>query len=310
MALNNPLHGIYVLDKPKSLSSQRVLNSLKGVFQTKRIGHLGTLDPFATGVLPVFVGEMTKLIPYCEDSKKSYVAELKLGEETDTLDCTGEIIQRTEIPEIKVEQILASLEKLQGRRFQRAPMYSAIKIAGRPLYSYARKDKTPESSETVRQREVEIFRLELLDYQKPLLRFFCEVSRGTYVRSLGLEIAELLGTKGHLCNLRRTQSGLFTEEQALLPELFQNADADFLRSHQIPLKKLYSKVQHLELSPDLLERMLKGQWIKISELPLDSQNDYQSGLICFAYLEGKLAIIAEYKEKNGKKYLAPLRGIN
>ncbi len=303
---NSSFHGIYVIDKPKSLSSQKVLNSLKTLFQTKRIGHLGTLDPFATGVLPIFVGEMTKLIPYCEDAKKSYVAELKLGEATDTLDCTGEIISREEVPPINEQLIVEAMNKLKGKRLQMPPLYSAVKIAGRPLYSYARKNQAFKVTEEMKAREVEISQLKLLSFTEDTIHFFSEVSRGTYIRTLGLEIAELLGTKGHLVNLRRTQSGFFSEEQMISPQDLNEASDEVKLQKQVSLKNLFSKVEHLEYDKETLDKMIMGQW---QGSPVTT-GEFKEGQIFFLYNENRVSVIAEIKLKNDRLYLAPIRALH
>jgi tRNA pseudouridine55 synthase len=195
--------GILLLDKEKGLTSREVDNALGRLFPSPHIGHLGTLDPFATGLLIVGFGKGTKCLPYIDDSKKSYEATLYLGATTSSLDPTSEVTSRAQVPaltEAKVEQVFASFV---GVSEQVPPMTSALKVAGEPLYRKAHRGEVVERQ----PRKIEIFSLKLLSLENDLLRFSCEVSRGTYVRVLGASLAERLGTIGYLTELRRLSIG-------------------------------------------------------------------------------------------------------
>ncbi|MEA3476063.1 MAG: tRNA pseudouridine(55) synthase TruB [Candidatus Cloacimonadota bacterium] len=209
---NQPMNGILNIDKPAGITSFDVVRKIRYLTGVKKVGHSGTLDPFATGVLLVFVGrETTKHISKFSNLDKEYYAKVKFGEKTDTADLTGKVIKRKPIPELSISQIESVCQNFIGKIQQIPPMYSAIKKDGIRLYKLARKGNTIERE----PRRVEIKELELLEYNKPFLKFSSVVSKGTYIRTLAEDIAEKLGTIGHLVELRRMGIGKFSVENAL-----------------------------------------------------------------------------------------------
>lgn len=204
------INGVFLIDKERQITSRKVDNLIGKKFSIKKVGHVGTLDPLATGLLMVAVNEGTKVIPYLEDSRKEYVATFKLGLLTTTLDLEGEVVSDI-TPEI-ISQ--ASLEKViqsfHGVITQIPPLTSAIKINGVPLYKYAHKNINVD----VPPREVEIFSIELIDYNFPEFSIRTFVSSGTYIRTLGNDIAHKLGTVATTTKLRRTRVGNFSVNQA------------------------------------------------------------------------------------------------
>lgn len=203
-------NGIIIVDKPEGWTSQDVTAKLRGVFHTRRVGHGGTLDPMATGVLPVFVGRATRAASFCESAEKEYVAQLRLGLVTNTQDTSGEVLSESPAGVTK-EALLAILPRFTGRISQIPPMYSAVKIGGKKLYELARKGQEVERA----PRAITIHELELLsgggaDYT---LRVRC--SKGTYIRTLCQDIGQALGCGGCMAGLRRTRAGSFTLAQAL-----------------------------------------------------------------------------------------------
>lgn len=206
------MNGILNIDKPAGITSFDVVRKIRYLTGVKKVGHSGTLDPFATGVLLVFVGrETTKHISKFSNLDKEYYAKVKFGEKTDTADLTGKVIKRKPIPELSISQIESVCQNFIGKIQQIPPMYSAIKKDGIRLYKLARKGNTIERE----PRRVEIKELELLEYNKPFLKFSSVVSKGTYIRTLAEDIAEKLGTIGHLVELRRMGIGKFSVENAL-----------------------------------------------------------------------------------------------
>lgn len=189
------------LHKDKGITSQKCLTQFKRKYKIKKMGHHGTLDPFATGVLLVGVNEATRFFQYIDDSKKTYVAHLKLGVATDTLDETGEVIETKVVPDLSSEQIQSALNNTLGQQMQTPPMYSAVKVDGKKLYELARKGQTV----TRTPRAIEVFSVRFIDYQNHILSFEVTVSRGTYIRVLAEDIAKQLGTVGHLVELSRTE---------------------------------------------------------------------------------------------------------
>ncbi len=206
------MNGILNIDKPAGITSFDVVRKIRYLTGVKKVGHSGTLDPFATGVLLVFVGrEATKQISEFTGLEKEYYAKIKLSEKTDTADLTGKVIEEKSIPELSISQIESVFQNFIGKIRQIPPMYSAIKKDGIRLYKLARKGKTIERE----PRRVEIKELELLEYNKPFLKFSSVVSKGTYIRALAEDIAEKLGTVGHLVELRRMRIGNFRIKDAL-----------------------------------------------------------------------------------------------
>lgn len=205
-----------VVDKPAGITSHDVVAAVRAVTGAKKVGHTGTLDPFATGVLPLALGGATRLIQYLDESLKVYDATIALGSSTDTGDPTGEVIAEAPVPELTEEAVRACLADFVGPRMQTPPAYSAVKKDGKALYKYARAGEKVE----VPARPITIYDLELLSFAPTTLEVRISCSRGTYARVLAEEIAEALGTKGHLSALGRARSGPFDLEQAIsYPEL-------------------------------------------------------------------------------------------
>lgn len=199
------MNGIFLINKEANWTSFDICAKVKRLFNTKKVGHSGTLDPFAEGLMIVCLGQATKIIPFLEHYNKTYLATIKLGEETDTLDNTGNIIDKKDVLNYSLEEIKNVLNSFLGKSQQIPPMFSALKHDGVPLYSLAR-----EGIEIERKpRDIEIFSIELIEYNKPFLTFKCKVSKGTYIRTLAKDIAIKLSTVGHLVKLIRTNIDKF-----------------------------------------------------------------------------------------------------
>lgn len=199
------MNGIFLINKEANWTSFDICAKVKRLFNTKKVGHSGTLDPFAEGLMIVCLGQATKIIPFLENYNKTYLATIKLGEETDTLDNTGIIIDKKDVLNYSLEELKNVLNSFLGKSQQIPPMYSALKHDGVPLYSLAR-----EGIEIERKpRNIEIFSIELIEYNKPFLTFKCKVSKGTYIRTLAKDIAIKLSTVGHLVKLIRTNIDKF-----------------------------------------------------------------------------------------------------
>jgi tRNA pseudouridine55 synthase len=203
--------GFLVIDKPPGLTSHDVVAAVRAVTGITKVGHTGTLDPFATGVLPLALGRSTRLIQFLDESIKVYDARIRLGSATDTGDPTGTVVREAPVPSLDAESIEPVLRSFLGDRMQEPPAYSAVKIQGRPMYSYARKGVAVKAA----ARSIHLSGVELLDYADGLLRVRISCSRGTYARVLADEIAVALGTAGHLEALCRDRSGPFWLEDAL-----------------------------------------------------------------------------------------------
>ena len=204
------MDGIVIVDKPQDWTSQDVVSKLRGVLKTRRIGHGGTLDPMATGVLPVFVGRGTRGVEFFEHAEKTYEAVLRLGLSTDTEDITGTVLSEKEV-NITEEQFLSVLENFRGEIQQIPPMYSAIKINGQKLCDLARKGREVERQ----KRTITIHKLECLDFHGNTAKLLVHCSKGTYIRTLCKDIGEALGCGGCMASLRRVTAGEYTIEQAV-----------------------------------------------------------------------------------------------
>ncbi len=221
------MNGIVIIDKPQGWTSQDVTARLRRVYNTRRIGHGGTLDPMATGVLPVFVGRATRAVEFFEHAEKTYETVLLLGRTTDTQDVTGTVVEEKEVS-ITSEQIEAVLPRFRGEIMQIPPMYSALKVNGRKLYELARKGKEVERQ----PRPITIFELTNLGFDGTRLRLRVQCSKGTYIRTLCQDIGDALGTGGCMKELRRVRAGDYDLSQAVPLEtlLESHTPENYLRS--------------------------------------------------------------------------------
>lgn len=206
------------LDKPRDMTSQEAVTDVKKILHVKKAGHAGTLDPIATGVLLICLNEATKIARFLTDLDKEYIARIKLGEKTDTLDSEGRVIEKVENFSVTKEEITGVLNRFQGEIEQTPPMYSAIKINGKPLYKLARKGVTVERQ----KRLVRINRIDLLGLDVPFVDIRVSCSKGTYIRSLCSDIGDALGVGGHVTELRRIAVGNFTDQLAITMDELRN----------------------------------------------------------------------------------------
>ena len=226
------MDGIVIVDKPQDWTSQDVVSKLRGVFQTRRIGHGGTLDPMATGVLPVFVGRATRGVEFFEHAEKTYEAVLRLGLATDTEDITGTVLSENEV-NISEEQVLSVLDNFRGEIQQIPPMYSAIKINGQKLCDLARKGREVER----KPRTITIHRLECLEFADSTAKLLVHCSKGTYIRTLCKDIGAALGCGGCMESLRRVTAGEYTIENAVpLQTLIESEDPG---AHLLPVDSMF-----------------------------------------------------------------------
>lgn len=229
------MDGIFNVLKPPKMTSHDVIAFLRRALKTKKVGHAGTLDPDAAGVLPVFVGSATRLLEFAVEGKKQYIVEITLGRQTDTGDDSGNVIKEMPVPELTAEMLQEVIAKFRGRQLQIPPMYSALKVNGQKLYALARK-----GIEVERQpREIEVYKLDLLYYGDGKITLAVDCSKGTYIRVLGEDIAAALGTCGTMSFLLRTQVGEFTIEEAATLQEIAACPEQYIKSPE-------SAVQHLK----------------------------------------------------------------
>jgi len=279
--------GVLLLDKPVGFSSNDALIKAKRVLNAKKAGHTGTLDPFATGLLPLCFGEATKFSQDLLEADKTYETVVHLGQTTDTGDTEGEVIDTRDV-NVTLEQIHAVLAQFRGPIAQVPPMYSALKRDGKPLYEYARAGITLERE----ARNVMIHRLVLVAYEAPLLTLSVTCSKGTYIRVLGQDIGEALGCGAHLNALRRTQVGPLTMENMIT--------LDALVAHPEPLSllapvdALLASFPAVQLNAELAKRFLNGQRLALGKEPVTVPAEQGRVRV---YLDDKLlgtAILGEY----------------
>ena len=252
-----PLHGVLLLDKPAGMSSTQALAKAKWLLNAQKAGHTGTLDPFATGLLPLCFGEATKFAQDLLYADKTYEAVVHLGVTTTTGDTEGEVLERLPV-DVTLTQIESILEKFRGPISQVPPMHSALKRDGKPLYEYARAGITLERE----ARSVTIHKLELLAYDVPMLRLRVACSKGTYIRVLGEDIGRALGCGAHLKALRRTGVGSLSLDDAVaLDDLVALGEC---RSNALkPLDALLSTLPSIELNDELARRFICGQRLSL-----------------------------------------------
>ena len=245
------MNGIVIIDKPQDWTSQDVTARLRRVFNTRRIGHGGTLDPMATGVLPVFVGRATRGLEFFEHAEKTYETVLRLGLTTDTEDTSGTVIEEKEV-HISEAEFSAILDRFRGKIMQVPPMYSALKINGQKLVDLARKGRTVERQ----PREIEIFELTLLSFEGETARLRVKCSKGTYIRTLCKDIGEALGCGGCMAALRRVQAGEYTIDEAVpLMQLLEEQEPEkWLR----PVDSMFRKYPSVKLTPNQEKRVRNG----------------------------------------------------
>ena len=265
--------GIIIIDKPQGWTSQDVAARLRRVFGTRRVGHGGTLDPLATGVLPVMVGRATRGAAFLENARKQYMATLRLGLLTDTEDTTGTVLEIRPVT-VGREDVEAMFRRFLGRQMQVPPMYSAVKVDGKKLYTLARQGQHIERA----PRPIEIYRLELVQVQDRDYTFLVDCSKGTYIRTLCKDIGLALGCGGTMAALRRTQAGAYSLDDAISLEcLLDMAEAgDPVERLLRPVDSLFPHCPKVELSPKQ-ERICRNGGVFSTALPSGDYRLYGGG---------------------------------
>lgn len=260
------MDGIIIINKEKNWTSNDIVQKLKHTFHEKT-GHTGTLDPQATGVLPILVGKGTSLSKYLVNHDKEYIATIRLGEKTSTGDQEGEIIEKKPVTDdmFNAENVRKVLSEFKGKQNQIPPMYSAIKVNGKKLYEYARSGKKVE----IEPREIEIFDIDLISISKDMKEIVYKVwcSKGTYIRSLCEDIAESLGTVGFMKKLNRTRVGEFRIEQAVrISEIVNDGviDTKIIEKNFISIEKFFEEKNSVNLNDYSLFRFLNGVKVDVS----------------------------------------------
>lgn len=260
-ATRGKYHGFIVVEKPAGVTSHDVVSVIRRLTGERRVGHAGTLDPAAVGVLPIAVGQATRTVEYLSDATKCYLAEITFGVATDTLDADGTVSEIADASQITEEQVSAALEHFRGEILQVPPMYAAIKIDGRPLYERARQGEHIE----LEARPITIYELELMNWVSPVAEIFLHCSKGTYVRSLARDLGDAIGVPAHMSNLVRLSTGPFTLDDAWrldeLEEIIANGAWQDVAAH--PDASLQDR------PAVVLNAEQAGQWRNGSEISMD-----------------------------------------
>ncbi|MBE6453549.1 MAG: tRNA pseudouridine(55) synthase TruB [Alphaproteobacteria bacterium] len=271
------INGWLIIDKEVGVGSTQVVNQTRYLLNAQKNGHTGTLDPFATGVLPIAFGEATKLVPYIMDGKKEYEFVVRFGATTDTLDCTGNIIEQ-DLGVPTEEEIKKCLGYFIGKIEQVPPAYSAIKVNGKRAYDLVRKGEKVD----IPVREVEIYRLEMIEFLPPeSARFVVECSKGTYVRTLGADLAKKLGTLGYLTELRRTKCGNFRIDDTILLESLKNIEYIAERQKKLlPLLTSLCDITVIAVREDDAIKLRKGQAVSPRNYKVDELVGREVAAVC------------------------------
>jgi len=276
------MNGILLVNKPIDYTSRDVVNKLTKIFNTKRIGHTGTLDPIATGVLVICIGKSTKLCDLLTSKYKEYIATIKLGTKTDTLDITGNILEEQEIKTYTKEEITKVLNSFLGKSIQETPIYSAVKVNGKKLYEYAREGIPVE----LPKREIDIKSIELLDYKDNEITFKTTVSKGTYIRALINDICKSLNTVGTMSKLIRTKQGEFNLEDCYTLEDIESGNYKLLSNEEVLVS-----IETIEIDDDLLKPVNNGAVIN---------KCFKNEIACLKYKDKIIAIYKTYDKDNTK----------
>lgn len=265
------MHGIVVLDKALGGSSNHALQQVKRLFDANKAGHTGALDPLATGVLPLCLGEATKVSQFLLDSDKAYRARIKLGVRTDTADSEGEVIATADAGAVTVAQIKSALTQFEGDIEQVPPMYSALKRDGQPLYKLAREGKTVERE----PRAITVYSIELTDFdpQSQELEIEVDCSKGTYIRTIADDLGQIIGCGAHIIALRRLKAGAFTlADSQSLEELEAAKQADgftAIDAMLMPMDKAIDTLPAVHLPAYTAQFLKQGQAVQVNKPPAD-----------------------------------------
>lgn len=254
------IDGLLVFDKDKGITSHDLVYKVRRKLGIKKVGHTGTLDPMATGVLVISIGKATKTSEYILSSDKEYEAKIKLGILTDSYDIAGNILKEEKVG-FNEEDIKKALQNFTGKLSQKPPIYSALKVDGKKLYEYAREGKEVD----IKERDIEIYKNELLNFNGSdefLIRV--KVSKGTYIRSLANDIGNFLGTYGTLTELRRTRTGDFKIEDSIKVSDFENMSIDEIKEKILPMDLALTNLKKIDLDKRFLNKFLNGQFYRLN----------------------------------------------
>lgn len=283
MVKRKRLEGALLIDKPPGPTSHDIVDEARRILLIKRIGHTGTLDPFATGLLVLLLGPATRLAEYLKDYEKTYRGVIRLGVKTDTDDVTGAVIEEKTVPTFSTRNIENEMKRFHGKLSQKAPAYSAVKVSGERLYRRARRGAEVNAP----TREIEIYSLSLVEYNRPDLIFEVTCSSGTYVRALARDIGEALGCGAHLAALTRTAAGPHELNDSITMDELKTADVGVLREKKayIKIAELLPEFPTVIITQEEATRIIHGKEITLAPA------DEAEGPLLKLVLDGKLAAV-------------------
>ncbi|EFX91718.1 tRNA pseudouridine synthase B [Actinobacillus ureae] len=294
------VHGVFLLDKPQGMSSNDILQKVKRLFQANKAGHTGALDPLATGMLPICLGEATKFSQFLLDSDKRYQVTAKLGERTDTSDAEGQVVETREV-NVGEAEIIAALDQFRGDILQVPTMFSALKHNGKPLYEYARQGITVERE----ARPITIFELRFIEYSAPYLTLEVHCSKGTYIRTLVDDLGEVLGCGAHVTVLRRLVVANYPIEAMMsyadLQNLSENQPLEALDQYLLPLDTAVESLPRINLTAEQTKAVGFGQRVKFENI------DQTYGQVRLFSEHGQFLGVAEITNDN---VIRPSRMVN
>jgi tRNA pseudouridine55 synthase len=257
------INGLLLLDKPAGISSNQALQKVKKIFNAKKAGHTGSLDPIATGMLPICFGETTKVAHFLLNNDKGYLVTAKFGVSTTTGDREGEILETKSTSNLSKEIIISALKSFEGRYDQTAPLYSALKYEGRPLYYYARKGiEVPRKTRTI-----EIYSIKFESFESNILKFHVMCSKGTYIRSLVEDIAKKIDSVAHIQELRRTHFAWFKETDMISLEKIENDNNKTFDDKLLPSDEVLKEYDSVYLDKDSANDIKYGRRVSFDSIP-------------------------------------------
>lgn len=284
--------GILVVNKDEGYTSHDVVSILRKKLNYKRIGHTGTLDPMATGVLPICIGNATRVSEYIMHQGKTYIAEFKFGILTDTYDITGETTKTTENTDFTFAEILEALKYFKGEIDQAPPIYSAIKVDGKKLYEYARENKEVE----IKSRKVTIYKLELLEFKDGIAKIEIECSKGTYIRSLIHDIGVKLNSLATMTSLVRTRVGNFLLDNTISITDIKNMDKELILNRFVDITDALYNLPHINIKENVFDRLRNGQRLNIHTLNSIKNLNIKKNKDIVVSVNDKFLGIAQIKE--------------
>ena len=287
------MNGIINFNKPKNMTSHDAVYYFRRLLSIKKIGHTGTLDPDATGVLPICIGKGTRVSEYLLNADKEYIGCLTLGTETDTQDSSGNVLFSSDL-EVNEEDIISSFNKFKGRHSQLPPMYSAVRHNGKKLYELAREGKVVER----KPRDINIYELKILNIEdNKRIQFYTKCSRGTYIRTLCNDIGRDLKTYGHMSDLKRVGVGKFKIENSFTMEYLNALSMDEIKKLIMPVDLALDSLDKVEVEKGYFNKIINGVIVPIESIEIDKNNSFR------VYCDRKFIGIGKIIIKENKEFI-------